>query len=77
MKVPVYYNGGDQDLFQDELNQNMQSDLSDDGWVFPSQDTAAIVDLSADMPNGTAWVDQQTDELKIKLGGVVKVVQAV
>lgn len=77
MKVPVYYDGGDQNLFQDELNQNMRSDLSDEGWVTPSQDTAAITDLAPDKPDGTHWYDSATHEVKWKINGVVTVMATV
>lgn len=77
MKVPVFYDGGDQTKFQDELNQNMRANLSDEGWVTPSQPTANITALSPNMPNGTFWYDTDTNEMKVNIAGVVKVFQVV
>ena len=71
MKVPVFYDGGDQTKFQDELNQNMQSDLSDDGWVFPSQEDTAIAPLAADKPNGVMWYDETNHRWVGKENGVL------
>lgn len=71
MRIPVYTDFEDQNLFQDDLNQEMQANLSNDGWVFPNQPTATITALSANATTGTAWVDNQTNQLKINLGGVL------
>ena len=73
MRVPIFYDDGDQQKFQDELNQEMRANISDDGFVTPSQPTANITDLSADMPNGTSWYDTDTHEMKVRINGVVKV----
>jgi hypothetical protein len=75
MKVPGFYDGGDQVKFQDELNQNMQSDLSDDGWVFPSQPETTIPDLSDDKPNGVMWYDETNHRWVGKENGVLVRVQ--
>ncbi len=77
MRVPAYADFNDQNLFQDDLNQEMQANLSDDGWVFPNQPTEKIDELSATMPNGTAWVDNEANQLKISLGGVLYYVQLI
>lgn len=75
MKVPIFYDGGDQQKFQDELNQNMRSDLSDDGWVFPSQPETTIPDLSGDKPNGVMWYDETNHRWVGKENGVLVRVQ--
>lgn len=77
MKIPGYYDGGDQNLYQDELNQNMQSDLSDDGWIHPSQSTDSITELATDKPDGTCWYDKETHQVKWKIDGVVTVMATV
>jgi|15BtaG_2_1085339.scaffolds.fasta_scaffold00113_25 hypothetical protein len=58
------------------LIQNMQADLSDEGIVAPSQSTATITSL-ASSTNGAILYDSSTDELKVNIGGVMKVVQVV
>jgi hypothetical protein len=75
--IPNYMKGQDENLYQDELNTALQQNISDNGLVTPSQTTAAITDLALTMRDGTSWVDSDTNELKIKLGGIVKVVQTV
>ena len=77
MKVPIFYDGGDQQKFQDELNQEMRANLSNDGLVTPSQTTASISDLSAIMPNGTSWYDTDTNEVKWNINGIVKVMPTI
>ncbi len=63
--------------FTDDLNQAMQESLSDDGWRFPQLTTAQITSIAGSQPNGTAWYDITTDEPKMKVAGVVKVIQTV
>jgi hypothetical protein len=75
--IPTYMKGQDINLYQDELNVALQQNISDNGLVTPSQTTVSITDLAAVMPDGTSWVDSDTNELKIKLGGIIKVVQTV
>lgn len=75
MRIPPYADFNDQNLYQDDLNQEMQANLSDDGWVQPSQTTDNITSLAAGMPNGTFWYDTDTNEMKVLVNGVVKVVQ--
>ena len=77
MNIPIYIQGQDITLYQDELNQSMQGDLSDNGWQTPQQPTANITTIEPDMRNGTMWYDTDTDELKVKVAGVVRVIQLV
>lgn len=71
MRIPVYTDFNDQNLFQDDLNQEMRANLSDDGWVFPSQEGAAIPDLSADKPDGVMWYDETNHRWVGKENGVL------
>jgi hypothetical protein len=95
MKVPVYIN----DLLVDEerkmtapwetlFNQlftEMQSNLSDEGLVAPSQTTVNIgviqdaqnTDGNDIYPNGTILYDSTTNQLKVKISGVFRVIQVV
>lgn len=64
--------------FNDNLNQQMQQCLSDDGFVIPSRTTTDITNIANpsnlnSRPNGTMWYDSTTDEFKGKVNGVVKV----
>ena len=55
MEIPTYIKNEDQENYHEELNQNMQDALSDNGWVVPSLSTADITTASGFMPNGTIW----------------------
>ena len=82
MKIPtieaqklVKSDGFPTDPFQQwltDLITNMQRDLSDEGVNIPPQTTANINQIAADTnPNsekrvGTAWLDTDTNELKMK-----------
>lgn len=77
MKIPVYMEGQDRVLRDDELYQAMEEDLSDNGWQTPQQTTADITNIASSMRNGTMWYDTDTDELKVKVAGVVRVLQLV
>jgi hypothetical protein len=66
-----------QQLF-DVVFQQMQLTLSDDGFVIPSQSTTNINHISNDSndnsrPNGTIWYDNDTNEFKGKVNGIIKV----
>lgn len=77
MRVPVYTSFNDQNLYQDDLNQEMQKNLSDNGWVAPSQNTTTITDLAPNQPDGTFWYDNTTNEVKWKINGTVRVMALV
>lgn len=55
MQIPTYIQNEDQENYHEELNQNMQDNLSDDGWVVPSLTEANIIAAADFMPNGTIW----------------------
>ena len=69
MNVPTFTTPTD--AYHQELNQNMQTNLSDEGYVVPSLTTAAITQAALTMPDGTIWYDNQTFQIKAKLNGVV------
>ncbi len=54
-----------------QLMQLMQQNLSDEGFVMPSQSTANI-NLLTKSSNGTVLYDSTTDEFKGRVGGVFK-----
>lgn len=64
----------DYQVYLDGFFSTINAGLSDDGWTLPQQPTATITSLSTIMPNGTMWYDSTTDEFKVLIGGVVKVV---
>lgn len=66
-----------QQIFNDQMNQLMQANLSDNGWQQPNQTTANINLIAPFMQNGTMWYDTDTDEPKIKVAGVVRVIPTV
>lgn len=84
MNIPPFFNDkyvddkgyltSAQQIFNDQLNQAMQSDLSDNGWQLPNQTTANINTIAPVMKNGTMWYDTDTNEFKVLINGVVKVV---
>lgn len=85
-KQLVHSNGEatvESEVFFATLNREMQSNLSNDGFVIPSRTTSEInqillnSDPQTEKPNGTMLYDSVTDELKIKSSGLVKVVQLV
>lgn len=79
MRVPVFADvkyfdkdGGLTDealLYQEELNQVMQNNLSDNGWVIPSLTATQVVAISSSMPNGTLWLDTTNNVLVVKING--------
>jgi hypothetical protein len=88
MKIPTFSNGQivDKDgnctpsfgQYNDQLNQQMQLNLSDNGTVIPGNTTVNITYFSSvsnpnAMPNGTVWYDTDTGQFKGLVDGVVKV----
>lgn len=79
MKVPVFADvkyfdtdGGLTDqalLYQEELNQALQNNLSDNGWVIPSLTATQVVAISSSMPSGTIWLDTTNNVLVVKING--------
>lgn len=66
-----------QQIFIDQMNQLFQMNLSDNGWQLPHQTTANIAQIAPSMKDGTMWYDTDTNEPKMKVAGVVKVIQTV
>ena len=91
MFVPVWQNvqltdengraTADSEIFFGTLNREMQANVSNDGFVIPSRTTSEIDQILLDAnpesqkPNGTMLYDSDTDELKIKSAGVVRIIQ--
>lgn len=66
-------------LYHEQLNNQLQLNISEDGLVVPSrsaQEIAAIAspDNPNGRPNGTLWYDTDSKTLKFKQNGVVKTV---
>jgi hypothetical protein len=60
-------------LFFDQLINQLNTNLSDEGTVIPSQDSAAIGKLT-DSQNGTLVYDETSDNLMVNIDGVFKTV---
>lgn len=57
MDVPTYLQEPEAawENFMEELIQTLRDNVSDNGFVIPSQTTANIVAIAPSMPNGTIW----------------------
>jgi hypothetical protein len=87
MKLPIYLNTkfvdkngmltSDMQHYMDNQSQTLHDGLGDDGWTLPQQTTANINTIAPNMPNGTMWYDTNTNEFKVLIAGVVKVVTVV
>lgn len=76
MRVPTYTAEMDQQLYHDVLNQQLQQNVSQDGFVMPSRTTADIAAIASPdntngRPDGAMWYDQDLKKLVIKQDGVV------
>lgn len=79
MRIPVFADvkyfdkdGGLTDqalLYQEELNQAMQNNLSDNGWVIPSLTATQVTTIQSQMPNGTIWLETTNNVLVVKING--------
>lgn len=58
-----------------QLVQQLQANLSDQGYVVPHQTTANIAQLTGAQSIGALLYDKDTHELKININGTWKVVQ--
>lgn len=76
-QLPIYIEERDEKLYNTLLNQYLQSNISQNGLVSPTNTTADITTLSSSMPDGTLWYDNDTNELKVRISGTVRVVQLV
>ena len=88
MYIPPFYNSkfvnkdgyltGDQQIFIDTLIREMRSSLGSDGLEVPQQTTANINSIVASMPVKTLMFhDIDTNELKVIMNGVVKVIPVI
>ncbi len=57
--------------------QQLQRNLSDEGYKVPQQPTANITQLNTAQSVGALLYDSDTDELKVNINGTFKVVQVV
>lgn len=64
-------------LFFDQLITQSQSNLSNEGFVPPSQPTTNISQIEPGAQNGTLLYDDTTHELKTNINGTFKVIQTV
>jgi hypothetical protein len=55
LQVPTYIKNENQENYHEELNQDIQDNLSNNGFVIPALTTAQIINSSAFMPDGTFW----------------------
>lgn len=68
-----------QDLFNylGQLVQQLQANLSDEGYVLPKQPTANITALTSAQSVGAMLYDSDANELKVNINGAWKTVQVV
>lgn len=66
-------------LYLDELNNQMQGNLSNEGLVTPGLPTDQINTIADTSnpntkPDGTLWFDTNIQQLKVKINGIVLVI---
>lgn len=69
--IPVYAEGIDMNLHMSELITSLQQNISDNGFVMPSQSESTIANLSPAAPRGTVWASTDNDKLIVNFGGVL------
>lgn len=69
VKVTDGYLTPEMQIYNDELNQTLQTHLSDNGWVFPQITAANLVKIAPSMPDGTGWYESDAKEMVFKLNG--------
>lgn len=69
--IPVYDSGVDMNLYHSELNTSLQQNISDNGFVMPSQSESTIANLSTAAPRGTVWTSKDNDKLIVNFNGVL------
>ena len=92
MKIPTFttqkfvddrgFLTSDQQRYFDLSNIQLQLCLSDNGFIIPANSTVAINYLASPSnpnrkPDGTMWYDQDTQQYKGKINGVVVVFQTI
>lgn len=63
--------------FFSQLIDQLQYNLSDEGYIIPSQNTVNINKLNASNVDNILLIDNDTNELKIKIGGIFRTVQLI
>ena len=76
-EIPVYIKEEDEYLYNTLLNIYLRDNVSQNGIVAPSRKTSDITELSNTMPDGTLWYDSDTDEIKVRINGTIRIVQLV
>lgn len=59
-------------IYNDQLNQTLQNNLSDNGWIPPALSAADLAAIAPSMPNGTFWYESDTEVIVFKIGGVLR-----
>lgn len=75
--LPIYLPEQDETIYKSLLSQYLQDNVSQNGLVSPTRTTSDITGLNDSMPDGTLWYDVDTDELKVRINGTVRIVQLV
>ncbi len=79
MNIPTYVKQVNQENYHEQLNQVMQSNLSDNGFVIPSQTTANINTLvgMGQSPYGTVWYNTDLNKLVVLTPSGVQTIQSI
>ena len=86
MEIPVFANVKYTDkegfltssmlYYNNQLNQVLQNNLSDNGFVLPTLTQAELASIATSMPDGTMWYVHDTGvayyELVIKINGALR-----
>lgn len=59
-------------IYNDELNQALQNNLSDNGWVMPPVTASQLTALATKARNGTFWYESDNHEVVIKINGALR-----
>jgi len=85
MKIPSFmhvqyvqpsngYLTSDMQHYHDELNQNLEINLGDNGWQVPQLTNSEINNIASSKPDGTLWYDKDNNKLTVKENGSIKTV---
>lgn len=55
MQIPTYIKQEDQENYNEDLNQTINDNLSDNGFIIPQISNADLLAISPSMPDGTFW----------------------
>lgn len=64
-------------LILQNLFQELQKNLSDEGYILPEQPTSKITQLNTADSTGALLYDSDTDEAKVNIAGTFRVIQVV